>query len=281
VSLSTGDKKEILQNLGAQPRDLDVLLGYTANAFLRRADYDADVFLKLWTSIFEVAETSGVAYAVNKHLVDSDLQIAFEMPDAVRIELFHSLAGKIPIITTASVGDFENLVQNIVYKGASYPYIKSMGASFVSGKRNRFIILSNKSYSNVSADDMGFDDSFWREKSMTIRKYHECAHYYTKRFFGSAKNNLHDELIADFCGIWAAFSGYHAGYFMQFLAQGRLKIYIENLSTTGAIVVKRLAQFASTWIEEWSNSKEFMQMSETQRIDFLCQKELLDYCNPR
>ena len=71
--------------------------------------------------------------------------------------------------------------------------------------------------------------SRWR-----IRRDHECAHYFTRRLFGSMRNNLLDELIADYAGISAAAGRFRAAWFLRFLGLepaghdrpgGRLDIY--------------------------------------------------------
>jgi len=277
MDLSNDDRKSILRKLGAKSSDLNELLQYVSNTFSYNPNAVSDEYLLRWVPLLNETKEKGAAVVINEYLVDSDFQINFKKPDAVNLEIFESFAGSIPIISTDSDDDFESLVQNIVFKDKVYPHIKAQGAQFVHGKNNRFIILSHKPYSNTTAESMEMDGAFWREKSFTIRKYHECVHFYTMQYYGSAKNNLHDELIADFCGIWEAFSYYNADYFRKFLAQGRLKIYIENLSANSAMVVEKLALMAAAWIEEWSKSNEFLMLSKTQRIDFLCKKDLLAY----
>lgn len=274
----TGDeRKEILQQLGIHPKELEKMLEYTANKFSYDPSPGNEGFLFSWFPILATAEKDGTAEAINQHLVRKDLQIDFKEPEKVKLEIFDSFAGKVPIISTHSDEDFESLVQNIVFKDKPYPHLKAQGAQFVFGKNNHFIILSHKPYSNTPAESMGLGCGLWREKSYRIRKYHECAHLYTKQKFGSARNNLHDELIADFCGVWTAFSEYRAEWFIKFLAQGRLKIYVEGLSLESAAVIEKLASQASVWIESWTKSDDFAKLSEIERINYLCEKELLSY----
>ena len=277
MALTVDERKKILCELGADSHDLEALLAYTENVFSYNPTLGDDGFLIRWQQLRSSANENGTAYTINHHLVRSDLQIDFKAPDMLKIEIYDSFAGKIPIISTYLDDDFECLVQNIIFKDKLYPHLKAQGAQFAHSKNNRFIILSHKPYSNTPAESMGLDGVIWREKSYMIRKYHECTHLYTRQNFGSAKNNLHDELIADFCGIWAAFSHYRADYFVKFLSQGRLKIYTEGLSPVGSAVVEKLAYIAAVWIEEWSRSDSFSCLSKTERIDFLCKKELLSY----
>lgn len=80
-----------------------------------------------------------------------------------------------------------------------------------------FVLLSNGAYSGVPAAAMGMDEEAWRAASVAIRLEHECAHYFTRRVLGSARNALHDELIADYAGIVAAAGRYRADWFLRFL----------------------------------------------------------------
>jgi hypothetical protein len=76
--------------------------------------------------------------------------------------------------------------------------------------------VSDGPYSNVSACEMGLPEQEWRRTSTTIRLEHECTHYFTLRVFGSMRNNILDELIADYAGITAA-GRYRADWFMRFM----------------------------------------------------------------
>ena len=277
MTLSTKERTEILIRLGAGTQDMEQLLDYTASAFAFQPSQGSSDFLLRWKPVIETANNVGVANAINRHLVRNDFHINFDMPEVVQLEVYDSFAGKIPIISTCNDSDFESLVQNIILKGKSYPHMKLQGAQFAHSKNNCFIILSHKPYSNTPAEVMGLDDATWREKSFIIRKHHEYAHFYTKKYFGSSRNNLHDELIADFCGIWAAFSHFRAEYFIKFLSQGRMKIYVDGLSTSGAEIIKKLAHLAAYKVEEWTVSSSFAQLSEVERVNYLCEKELLLY----
>jgi hypothetical protein len=70
--------------------------------------------------------------------------------------------------------------------------------------------------------------------SLAIRRDHECAHYFTRRLFGSMRNNVLDELIADYTGLVGATGGFRADWFLRFIgleefpryrAGARLDIY--------------------------------------------------------
>ena len=83
--------------------------------------------------------------------------------------------------------------------------------------QDKFIILSDGPYSGIVADELGLSDAEWREISLTIRLEHECTHYFTRCCFGSAKNHLLDELIADYTGIVAAAGRFRADWFLRFM----------------------------------------------------------------
>jgi len=249
-------RKKALYRLGAVDVDMDALLEYTKNVFPCIPDVQSDELSPSWPALWKRA-----------------LEICNNPP---HLEMFESVAGTVPIIYPASVADYKNLLREIVYKCKDVPHIEKMGASFVHGKTLRFIILSNKPYSGVAAEDMGLGEKEWLEKSVTIRKYHECAHYYTKRFFGLTRNHLHDELIADFCGLYAAFGEYRAEWFLKFYAL-RSGIYTKGLSLTAAAVVDRLAGVAANGVEAWTKTASFTRLDEAGRIGFLTAKELLEY----
>jgi len=100
--------------------------------------------------------------------------------------------------------------------------------------QDRFILLSDGPYSAVPASDLGLNETEWRRISLEIRRDHECAHYFTRRLFGSMRNNVLDELIADYAGMVAATGAFRAAWFLRFLGLedhpryrpgGRLDLY--------------------------------------------------------
>lgn len=275
---------ELLRSLGAADSDMDMLLDYTANTFSPCLPEETnDGFPERWEPVMQSAKRDGAAVAINRHLARAELQIQFASPENLNIELFRSVGGMIPIITARSTADFDNMVRYIVHKGKEVPNIADMGAVFAFGKTSRFIILSCKPYANVPAAHMSMDEEAWAEKSLVIRKHHECAHYFTKRFYSSSKNNLHDELIADFYGLYAAFGEYRAEWFLRFMGltadtdgiSGRFQIYTRGLSSQGLKVIEKLACIAAESVEEWSKTTAFAEMDESDRIRTLCEKELL------
>ncbi|MGB6295376.1 MAG: hypothetical protein WBF90_04225 [Rivularia sp. (in: cyanobacteria)] len=83
--------------------------------------------------------------------------------------------------------------------------------------QDKFILLSTGNYSNIPASQLGLTEIEWQKLSVQIRLEHESTHYFTHRFFGSMRNNLLDELIADYRGIVAAVGNYRADWFLHFI----------------------------------------------------------------
>ncbi len=116
---------------------------YIANRFencVEAAEPDTD-FLKVWESIINYAGLFGAANAINKK-VCPERPVEFNSPDTIEIKLYGSFAGKIPIIYVRDTADFEQLVTNVAYKGVRPDGLEKTGASFISGKTTRFMILS-------------------------------------------------------------------------------------------------------------------------------------------
>lgn len=173
--------------------------------------------------------------------------IDFSAPEHIRLEFYPTAAGRLPVITAPVRADFERLLQALTARNEPEPVPASMGACIVGGynnfdrihrhrehwrrthgpfadwsaefkrytadKRNyqdRFVLLSEGPYAAVPAADLGLDPELWRERSWRLRAAHECTHYLTARVLGSMRNNLLDELAADYVGIVAAFGQYSA-----------------------------------------------------------------------
>lgn len=183
--------------------------------------------------------------------VDGGLRL--NRPQDLRLFLQRTPAGRIPVLVAGDRGDFESLLRALTRRNEPEPIPASVGATIVGGYNNwdrvgelrerwqaenpggdwnaafrallprkelyqdRFILLSRGAYSGASAQSMGLDEAEWLEASLTIRLEHECAHYVTRRVFGSMENALHDELIADYLGIVAVERRFRADWFLRFL----------------------------------------------------------------
>lgn len=173
----------------------------------------------------------------------------FADPAGVTLAIATSLAGAVPLIVARDRRDFEYLLRALTARCAPVPVAPSCGATMVAGFVNwsrvhrarsewasarggddptawlavferlkqhpaawqdRFILLSGGPYAAVPASELELADSEWLAASIVVRREHEVAHYVTKRFFGVMRNALHDEVLADYAGLVAAFGHYDA-----------------------------------------------------------------------
>lgn len=240
---------------------------YITNRFVRREDIDDDEgFIITWQNWLNKFTPSEI---INKFICP----VNFIESENIFIEIYNSFAGRIPVIIFENTQDFEGFITKLFNRPEN---ISQMGALFISGHTQRFLALSKKFYSNVDPAYIGLSPEEWREKSITIRREHEITHYYTKKFYNSATNNLHDELIADFTGIYAAFHEYSARLFCHFMGidgshKGRFSLYTEGLSDRTINELAKIAVKCAAFIENWSNTQEFKRLNTQERINFLCE----------
>lgn len=223
-------------------------------------------------------------------------------PEGLKLFLHATPAGTIPVLTVRNRSDFVALVRALSMRNEPGPVPESMGAAMVSGLNNwdriaryrraweaehlaeaaaggwpaefsrliprqelyqdRLIILSEGGYSGVTADMVGMTAEAWRKASLLIRLEHECVHYFTMRVFGSMKNALHDEFIADYAGISAAAGAFRADWFLLFLGLedypsyrrgGRLQNYLVNPMPGARVfaILQRLVKEAAENLEDF------------------------------
>ncbi|KAB8315327.1 hypothetical protein SD81_035540 [Tolypothrix campylonemoides VB511288] len=250
--------------------------------------------------------------------------LVLNQPEKLQLIIHQSLAGAIPVLVAPNREDFVSLVQALTMRNEPLPVPASMGACIVSGYNNwdrirsyrqqweaqnpgncsesnwakefkriipqkevyqdRFIILSDGPYSNVSAKDVGLEEPEWRRLSLIIRLEHECTHYFTRRLFNSMRNNMLDELIADYRGIVAATGHYRADWFLRFVGLesfpnyrkgGRLENYLGQppLSDGAFKILQALVKAAAENLERFDaeyadelrtvNGQTFMLMALT------------------
>jgi hypothetical protein len=207
----------------------------------------------------------------------------------------------VPVLIAPHRADFEALVRALTKRNEPVPLPPSMGACMVAGYNNwgrvaelrgawergevpvegadtwsaafgvlrnrkelyqdRFVLLSGGPYSGVPAEALGLTAEEWSRASMTLRLEHECAHYFTRRVLGSMRNNLLDELLADYAGIVAAAGRYRADWALRFLGlegedgcrpEGRMWNYRGDppLSDEAFGVLGRLVRAAARRVEE-------------------------------
>jgi hypothetical protein len=188
-------------------------------------------------------------------------------PEELRVGVHRSPAGPIPVLAPRGRADSVALVRALSMKNEPARVPESMGACMVAGFNNwdrireyrrrweaegsdrvgaawqqefrrllrqkelyqdRFLILSDCPYSNVTAGEIGLSDTEWRSHSTTIGLEHECTHYFTLRVFGSMRNNLLEELVADFMGITDAAGRYRSDWFLRFMGLESFPAYREG-----------------------------------------------------
>ncbi|MCF2972526.1 hypothetical protein L1047_15125 [Synechococcus sp. Nb3U1] len=201
----------------------------------------------------------GMAEATGLHL---------EHPEGLQLQIHPSLAGPIPVLIPACREDFVTLVRALTMRNEPKPVPDSMGACIVAGFNNwdrvgtyrqywqaqhpelnperdwaaefqrliprkelyqdRFILLSLGPYSNVSASQLDLGEKEWLDFSLTVRLEHESTHYLTRRLLGSMRNNVLDELIADYRGIVSVLGHFRADWFLHFVGLENYPYYREG-----------------------------------------------------
>ena len=273
--------QDIFLNNQLDNKEQQIFYEYCRNRFAGVTELTApdEDFLKTWDRIVDYEMLLGPDRAIND-LICSKSPVDFKSPGEPEIKIVDSFAGRIPVICVRNTEDFENLVTNLVYKGVRPDNISETGAFFIYGRITRFIILSAKPYSNVPASELGLDDeNQWREQSILLRQGHECTHYFTKRTYGITNNILHDELMADFTGMYETFGFYKAEWSLRFMgimkgSGGRLKVYTEGLSENVRSAVSELAAASSYSLERWSQTEPFKNMTTSERIKTMCRAGL-------
>lgn len=275
------DILEIIEKNKLSKESKEELISYISNSYdgVKESDMISNDHAEFWKDILWYAKLFGSSNAINTKLCPN-CPINFKSPSEIDIRVYDSFAGKVPIIYVQDTNDFEHLVTNMVYKGERPDNITKIGASFVFGKTIRYIILSAKPYSNVPANELGIDVDEWREKSLLLRRDHECTHYFTKQTYGVAENKLHDELMADFIGMYNAFGFYKAEWFLRFMgiisgSGKRLIVYTKDLSPQVRNTTAHILTEAAHSLEKWSQTDEFISMSDIERIKVMCKKGLV------
>jgi hypothetical protein len=231
--------------------------------------------------------------------------LGLERPEEIEVVIHPSPAGRIPLLIARGRGEFVALIRALTKKNEPEPVPDAQGALMVSGYNNwsrvgelrrhwealdpteretatwgeelqrsrrelyqdRFILLSDGPYSAVPAVDLGLGEAEWRAMSLVIRREHECTHYLTRRLFGSMRNNLLDELIADYAGLVAATGGFRADWFLRFIGLeefpryrpgGRLDLYRGKppLSDGAFRVLQALVKSAAENLERFRGPRE-------------------------
>jgi hypothetical protein len=183
-------------------------------------------------------------------------------PAELRLWLADTPVGRVPVILATTRDDFIALVRALGHRNEPRPILDSVGATIIGGFNNWdriaslrraweadaspvgewaarwreivrepglyqdcVIVLGSGPYSGQAAADVGLTEAEWTQCSIAIRLEHECTHHFTRRVFGSMRNRLADELIADYMGIVAATGSFRADWLVRFLGLERHPAY--------------------------------------------------------
>lgn len=101
---------------------------------------------------------------------------------------------------------------------------------------DRIILLSSGWYSGIAPEMIGLSNEDWTEKSITIRMYHEIAHFVCRSHYPKNIDVIRDEVFADMIGMIAAFGHYDVDMAKVFLGidgteiseNARIRYYLKN-----------------------------------------------------
>ena len=232
-------------------------------------------------------------------------------PDLVELEIHSSPAGRIPVLLVRGREELVVLIRALGKRNEPVPVPASQGALMVSGYNNwdrvrellrrgeslerkelyqdRFILLSDGPYSAVPAADVGLGEEEWREISLAIRRDHECAHYFTRRLFGSMRNHAHDELMADWAGLAGATGRFRADWFLRFLGLedypryrpgGRLELYRGDLSDEAFQLLHGLIRSAALNLESFDAGRSHALEDRARMLAALASLRLDELASP-
>lgn len=328
---------------------IDELLVYTENSFFQknqRFEYqnlEDEPHIAAWKRYIEESESIGVFPTLKKYLVQFQFPIqenisqseayknatlkgisttnmplatglVLQEPNKLKLFLYPSLAGKIPVIIANNRFDFKAIVRSLTYRNEPRPMPDSMGAAMIKGLNNwnrlrqaiqyapqkavlankalyqdRIIVLSRIPYSNVSATAMNLPEEDWLDKSLSIRLEHECVHYFTLRYFGTMANNMHDEIIADYMGICSVLPQFNVQWFLRFIGLdqypmlrkgGRIKNYLGNppISEKAFKILQTIVKQAAENIERFDRElgESIYQQDRKYRMISLCNLNLTE-----
>lgn len=214
---------------------------------------------------------------------EKDPEFSFSVND--RFETVDTPAGEVEIIYLYDRADFEHCIRALAHRCANVQLPPTMGASTISGLinwekirrhqdeymaaggndwdtefarftsdgrnfRDTVIVLSHGYYSALSPEEAGYPEKQWLDLSYQIRKYHELAHFVSRKLFPDNKEAVRDEVLADMNGIIGALGHYNESLEEKMLGfrdgkyvYGRLENYVdkEALSDTADKVLSMLA----------------------------------------
>lgn len=243
--------------------------------------------------------------------------LGLEALEQLKLFLYASPAGRIPVLIAEERADFESIIQALCYRNEPRPVPASMGAALIKGLNNwsrvrklrarggysnllahkdlfqdSVIVLSRIPYSNVPAAVLGLEAEKWLEQSLQIRLAHEGAHYFTLRRFGRMRINMYDELIADYAGIKAVQPHFRADWFLRFIGledyprlreAGRLNNYLGEppLNRPAREALQAILRDAALQVEAFDHQVQSREAADKHcQLLALCHHSLLEMAAP-
>lgn len=277
--------------------------------------------IELYKNVVLKGKTDSIKFAAYLKLEDAK---------NISLELHQSVAGRIPVLIVPNKEDFVKILQSLIHKNNPVSIPSSIGAVLLNGLNNgkrldnikkkwlqnnplgdwntefsnniihnrslykdKFIILSTKPYSNVTARQLGLAEDVWTSYSVSIRKEHEFTHLYMLKKYGHVTNNLHDELIADYIGIIKTTWSYNKVWMLTFMGLenyphyregARLENYVNESKLSEAdfkqliIITKNAIENIAIFDKNLGKLKSIK--DQTRRIDALCEIGLIDLASP-
>ncbi|MNX88065.1 hypothetical protein D3C86_1200220 [compost metagenome] len=277
--------------------------------------------IELYKNVVLKGKTDSIKFAAYLKLEDAK---------NISLELHQSVAGRIPVLIVPNKEDFVKILQSLIHKNNPVSIPSSIGAVLLNGLNNgkrldnikkkwlqnnplgdwntefsnniihnrslykdKFIILSTKPYSNVTARQLGLAEDVWTSYSVSIRKEHEFTHLYMLKKYGHVTNNLHDELIADYIGIIKTTWSYNKVWMLTFMGlenyphyreAARLENYVNESKLSEAdfkqliIITKNAIENIAIFDKNLGKLKSIK--DQTRRIDALCEIGLIDLASP-
>ncbi|QVY64630.1 hypothetical protein [Polaribacter sp. Q13] len=277
------DKYIFLKEIVKKESAINELLLYTENKFSVRNERTLlleESYTSAWKQYTKESEQFGVFETLKKYLVqlqfpiqkgisktdeyidttlrggvkESVSSLLLKQPELVKVEMYCSVFGEVPVITVPNNHDFNSLVCALSSKNEPVELPESMGAAFINGINNwdrihrlkedwlkkhpfenwskhfkekilpfpsfykdKIIVLSTKPYSGVGNEKLNISTSDWKSFSLQIRREHECVHLFTLKYYGAMANNMHDEIIADYMGITKVLGQFNKEWLLHFI----------------------------------------------------------------
>jgi hypothetical protein len=142
------------------------------------------------------------------------------------------------------------------------------------------VVVSQGYYSALESGAAGYEPNEWRERSLSLRIYHECAHIVSRKLWPENKEAIRDEIVADSVGIIAALGVYDDTLALAVLGiekdtyreGGRLQNYLQDGQSIGdcADRTRRIvATLKAAWDSHPAAPFDFLRYVEENRLAIL------------